>query len=58
MFLDLVLAERGLDGQMVESMASFSIWYQVVCIIAVSSLPIFENGVTMGRMFCSVCAVC
>ena len=33
---------------------SLAIWCQFLCIIAVSSLPMSENEVTMGRMFFSV----
>ena len=51
-------ADRGLDGQIVESVASLAIWCQFVCIIDGSSLPMSENGVTMGRMCLSVCDVC
>ena len=51
-------AGKGLDGQIVESVASVAIWCQFLCIIDVSSLPMSENGVTMGRMFLSVCDVC
>ena len=58
MLLDLVLADKGLDCQMVESVVSLAIWCQFLCIIAVSSLPMSEKGVTMGRMLFSVCDVC
>ena len=58
MFLDLVLADKGLDGQTVGSVASLAIWCQFLCMIAGCSLPMSENGVTMGRMIFSVCDVC
>ena len=43
---------------MAESVESFVIWCKFLCIIAVNSVPMSENGITMGRIFFSVCAVC
>ena len=42
---------------MVESVVPLAIWYQFLCMVAVSSLPMSEKGVTMGRMLISVCGV-
>ena len=39
---------------MVESVVSLATSHQFLCIIAVSSLPMSEKGVTMGRMLVSV----
>ena len=47
MLLDLVWADKGLDGQMVESVLPLIIWCQFLCIVAVSSLHMSEKGVTM-----------
>ena len=46
MLLDLVWADKGLDGQMVESVLPLIIWCQFL--VAVSSLHISEKGVTMA----------
>ena len=50
-------ADKGLDGQMVESVMSLTTLCQFLCIIALSSLPMSEKGVTIGRMLASVCGV-
>ena len=50
-------ADKGLDNQMVESVMSLTTLCQFLCIIALSSLPMSEKGVTMGRMLVSVCGV-
>ena len=46
-----------LDGQIVESVVSLAIMCQLLCIVAVNSLPMSEKGVLMGRMFVTVCGV-
>ena len=43
---------------MMESVASLAIWCQFLCIVDVSSLPMSENVVIIGRIFFSVCNVC
>ena len=50
-------ADKGLDNQMVESVMSLTTLCQFLCIIALSSLPMSEKGVTMGRMLVSFCGV-
>ena len=50
-------ADKGLDGQMVESVMSLTTLCQFLCIIELSSLPMSEKGVTMRRMLLSVCGV-
>ena len=57
MLLDLVKTDNGLDGQMVESVVSSTIWSQFLCIVTVSSLLLSEKGVTMGRMLIPVYGV-
>ena len=42
---------------MVESVVSLSTLCQLLCIIAVSSLPISERGVTMGIILVCVCGI-
>ena len=36
---------------------SLAIWYQILSIFAVSSLPMSEKGVTMASMLVSACDV-
>ena len=57
MLLNLALADKCLDGQMVESVKSLAVLCQFLSIIAMSNLPMSEKGVTMGRMLVSVCGV-
>ena len=40
MFLGLVLADKGLDGHIMESVVSLAIAWQFSCIVAVNKLPI------------------
>ena len=40
---------------MVESVVSLATLCQFLCIIVVSSFPMSEKGVTMGRMLVSLC---
>ena len=47
--LDLVQADKGLDGQMVESVVSLATMCQFLCMMAVSCLPMSEKGVIMGE---------
>ena len=42
---------------MVESVVSLEILCPCLCIIAVSSFPMSEKGVTIGKMLVSVCGV-
>ena len=56
--LDLVQADKGLDGQIVESVVSLAIVCQFLYIVTVNSLPMSEEAVMMGRTFATVCGVC
>ena len=40
-----------------ENVVSLAIAYQLLCIVAVNSLPMSEKGVIMGRMFVTLCGV-
>ena len=55
--VDLVQADKGLDGQTVENVMSLAIVCQFLCIVAVNSLPMSAKGIIMGRMFVTVCGV-
>ena len=57
MLLDLEQADKGLNGQMVEIVASLAIVCQFLCTAAVNSLLMSEKVVTTGRMFFSFCGV-
>ena len=43
---------------MVESVVSLAIMCQLLCTVAVNSLPVSEKGVKMGRILVSECSVC
>ena len=58
MLLDLVHADKRLDGQIVESVVSLAIMCRFLCIVAVNNLPMSENGVKRGRMLDSDCSIC
>ena len=57
MWLDFVQADKGLDGQIVESMVSLAITHQFLYMVVVNDLPMSEKGVTMGRMFLYVVSI-
>lgn len=57
MLLDLVHADKRLDGQIVESVVSLAIMCRFLCIVAVNNLPMSENGVKSGRMLDSDCSI-
>ena len=46
-----------MDGLILVSVVSLAIVCRFSSIVAVNSLPMYEEGVTMGRMFVSVCGV-
>ena len=53
----ILYKQTGLDGQMVESVASSAMMCQCLWMVAANDVPMFEKGVMMGRMFVSVCVV-
>ena len=57
MLLDFLLVGKGLDGQIVESVASLAVVCQVLWTVTVNDLYMSEKGVILGRMFVSVCCV-
>ena len=57
MLLDLVQADKLLDGQIVESVVSLALMCRFLCIVDVNNLPMSEKGVKMGRMLDSDCSV-
>ena len=48
---DFVQVGKGLDDQIVESLASQAIVCQFLYMVVVNDLPMPEKGVTIGRMF-------
>ena len=53
----LLLVDKGLDGQIVESMVSQAIVRQFLHMVVVNVLPMFQKGVTMGRMLLYVVSI-
>ena len=46
-----IQVDKGLDGQIVESMVSQAIVCQFLYMVVVNDFSMSEKGVTMGRMF-------
>ena len=44
--LDFVLVDKGLDGQIVDSVASLAVMYQFSWMMFVNDLPMSQMGVT------------
>ena len=55
MLLDLVQADKGLDGQIMESVVWLSTMYQFLCMATVSCFPMSEKVVVMTKMLVYVC---
>ena len=51
------LADKGLDDQIVETVASLAIVCQFLWVVPMNDLSMSEKGVIMGRMFASLCGV-
>ena len=49
------VADKRLDGHIVESVVSLATISKFLCMMAVSCLPMSEKGVIMGRMLVSEC---
>ena len=56
-FFFFFFADKGLDDQIVETVASLAIVCQFLWVVAVNDLSMSEKGVIMGRMFVSLCGV-
>ena len=54
MLLDFLLVGKGLDGQIVESVASLAVVCQFLWTVAVNDLYMSEKGVIMGRMWVEI----
>ena len=52
-----VQVDKGLDGQIVESVVSQAIVCQFLYMVVVNDLPMSEKGVTVGRMFLYVVSI-
>ena len=52
-----VQVDKGLDGQIVESVVSEAIVSQFLYMVAVNDLPMSEKGVAMERMFLYVVSI-
>ena len=53
----LLLVDKGLEGQIVESTVSKAIVCQFLDMVVVNDLPMSQKGVTMGRMLLYVVSI-
>ena len=53
----LLLVDKGLEGQIVESTVSKTIVCQFLHMVVVNDLPMSQKGVTMGRMLLYVVSI-